>query len=208
VGALQTLRSSSRTWVLWCTSCRWTDAAPAPASATHSSRPAAVQGSHGVHLYRDGQDLATSLEAHLVRAWAAGGTGVVIGTPEHRSALLGRLAARGHLGWLDEGRLVELDAAQTLSGFMRNGSPDPHRFEKTVGSVIRQLAERPPLHAFGEMVDLLWVQGEPAAALELEGLWRALQDEVPFSLLCAYGAAGVDRSGRVRIAAAHDHLVR
>ena len=82
---------------------------------------------------------------------------------------------------------VELDAQDTLGLFTRDGQPDRELFEQTVGAVVRRLAVAGrPLHAYGEMVALLWAQGAVRAALELEALWNGLQREVTFSLLCAY----------------------
>lgn len=187
----------------WCTVCGWSSAA-GPDKDPTPTNPA--RWSHGVRIYEDGLELVLSLEEHLVPAWVSGGTAVVIATPEHRSALLGRLAARGHLRWLDEGRLVELDAAQTLDLFMRDGTPDAELFEETVGALVRKLAQRGPLHAFGEMVDLLWADGNVVGALELERIWGALQNDASFSLLCAYADGNVDYGGRVAIAGVHDHI--
>ncbi len=40
--------------------------------------------------------------------------------------------------------------------------------------------------AYGEMVDLLWRDGKPDAAIRLEELWNDLAGRYEFSLLCAY----------------------
>ena len=42
------------------------------------------------------------------------------------------------------------------------------------------------VRAFGEMVALLWAEGNHAAAIRLEGLWNELQKSHSFSLFCAY----------------------
>ena len=42
------------------------------------------------------------------------------------------------------------------------------------------------MRIYGEMVAVLWDQGNVAAAIELERLWNDLAIRHPFSLLCAY----------------------
>ena len=158
-----------------------------------------------MRLYADDAELVDSLEDFLLRGWSADGAGIVIATPEHRAALRARLEQDGLEGSFRGGRLIELDAASTLQLLMRDGSPDRRLFHESVGSVVREVAAERPLHAFGEMVDVLWAQGNPSGALELERLWAELQDEVPFSLLCSYATERVnDSHSLTAIAREHD----
>lgn len=159
-----------------------------------------------MQLYHQDVELVRSLADYLSEGWAAGGSAVVIATPEHRAALRQELAARRLTASLRNGRFVELDAADTLRLFMRDDSPDPVLFQETVGSLVREHAGAAPLYAFGEMVDLLWVDGSAVAALELEQLWAGLQDRVPFSLLCAYAGAHLDDAGRRVVCDAHHYV--
>jgi hypothetical protein len=159
-----------------------------------------------VHVYDDVADLISSLERHLLAGWSSGGGGIVVARPEHRSLLRERLAVRKVEESLGGGRLVELDAHDTLQLFMRNGSPDRHLFNETIGSLVREVAAEGPLHAFGEMVDVLWAQGNAAGALSLEGLWSELQGDVEFSLLCGYAEANVGANGHAAVSRVHDHI--
>ena len=197
--ALRGSRASSRAWVFWCRFCHWR-------SARHTAAPALRRPrSHEVRLYADDAELVYSLEDFLLRGWSAGGAGIVIATQEHRAALRARLEKDGLEGSLRGGRLIELDAASTLQLFMRDGSPDRGLFHESVGSVVREVAAERPLHCFGEMVDVLWAQGNLSGALELERLWAELQEEVPFSLLCSYATEHVnDSHGLTAIARQHD----
>ena len=160
-----------------------------------------------MQLYRQDAELVRSLANYLSEGWAAGGSAVVIATPAHRAALHEELAVRRLTAARRNGRLVELDAVATLRLFMRNDSPDPILFQETVGSLVRKHAAAGPLYAFGEMVDVLWADGRAVAALELEQLWTGLQDDVPFSLLCAYAADTLDDAGRHVVRSAHSHSV-
>ena len=66
-----------------------------------------------------------------------------------------------------------------------------------------------PLHAYGEMVALLWERGEVAAALELESMWNAVIAGRPVRLLCAYPAgelAAADLGDVARLCGLHDRV--
>jgi hypothetical protein len=216
----------SGSWVIACKHCGWHalrgghrgDHTTVPGARevtggarTHDARTdARTDGgtwSHGVFFYAEDHQLLTVLERYLLAGWDAGGVGLVIATPRHRAALRVRLAARGLLDRLGDGRFVELDAAATLEQFVGpDGVPDPDRFARTVGAFVRDHASDGMLRGFGEMVDVLWAAGNGVGALELERLWSGLQDEVPFSLLCAYAEAHVDDDDRAEIGRAHDHV--
>jgi hypothetical protein len=115
---------------------------------------------------------------------------VVIATEGHRLAFARRL--RELHPEIDDTAGVEivwLDARDTLSGFMVGGMPDRERFESTVGKVFaRIMIARNYLvvRAYGEMVDLLWADGNFDGALALEKLWNELGAKYAFQLLCAY----------------------
>jgi MEDS: MEthanogen/methylotroph, DcmR Sensory domain len=42
------------------------------------------------------------------------------------------------------------------------------------------------VRVFGEMVALLWNEGNARGAVRLEDLWNNLAKKIPFTLLCAY----------------------
>jgi signal transduction histidine kinase len=83
------------------------------------------------------------------------------------------------------GQIQLLDAAETLAAFMVDGEPDWGKFKAVIGPVMER-ANRRPVRAYGEMVDLLWRDGNPGAALQLEELWHRLGTIYPFALLCGY----------------------
>jgi signal transduction histidine kinase/ActR/RegA family two-component response regulator len=74
---------------------------------------------------------------------------------------------------------------------MIDGLAEPGRFAETVGAIIAQAAENGRrVRVFGEMVALLWAEGNDNAALRLEELWNDLHRNHSFSLLCAYPING------------------
>jgi anti-sigma regulatory factor (Ser/Thr protein kinase) len=87
-----------------------------------------------------------------------------------------------------------LDAAETLERLSIAGRPDRGRFNDQIGVAIRDASRHAspaaPVHAYGEMVTLLWDAGQVNAALELEGLWNELGTIARFTLVCAYPVSG------------------
>jgi signal transduction histidine kinase len=148
----------------------------------------AVDG-HAVQFYERESYLLDSLTDYIGSGLSEMHAGIVIATPQHRDALAQRLTARGIdvIGAGAQGRYVALDARETLTTLMVDGWPDPGRFDDAIGTLVAKTLERAPrLRAFGEMVALLWAEGNREAAVRLEELWNDLRTRHPFSLLCAY----------------------
>jgi hypothetical protein len=211
--ALRGVRTDDGTWLISCAHCGWHDLRGAGVErgpgvpGQRGTAPAGGQWSHGVLLYDEDEQLLGTLEAYLLAGWSEGAVGLVIATAEHRRGLRARLIAHGLTALLSEGRFVELDAAETLALFMRDGAPDPELFDRTVGALVREHATDGALRGFGEMVDVLWAEGNAVGALELERLWSALGRRVSFTLLCAYATAHVDPEDRAAVVAAHEHAL-
>ncbi|MDQ3917112.1 MAG: ATP-binding protein, partial [Acidobacteriota bacterium] len=144
---------------------------------------------HFVQFYEADEFLLDSLAGYVGIGLAEGDACIVIATREHRDALDARLRDFG----LDaeearaSGQYVPLDAAETLSRVMAGGSPSPELFKDVVGGLITSAAQGSRrVRAFGEMVALLWAEGNDAAMLRLELLWSELQKTQPFMLFCGY----------------------
>jgi hypothetical protein len=116
----------------------------------------------------------------------------VIATEAHRRAFEFELAAGGTdlLEAAADGGLVLLDAAQTLARLMPNGEIDGTAFRDVIGSVVREAGRRGrPVHAYGEMVALLWDAGNVLGAIRLEELRNELARDHHFALVCGYHTA-------------------
>jgi excisionase family DNA binding protein len=148
---------------------------------------------HFVQFYESDDFLIESIGGFVRAALATGNASVVIATLEHRLALQRRLVTCGVdvAAAIEAGRYVVLDAADTLSKLMLDGAPDRQRFLEIVSTVIAQLAEGGRrVHAFGEMVALLWGGGKRDAAIRLEELWNELGTRHRFALCCGYPISG------------------
>jgi signal transduction histidine kinase/CheY-like chemotaxis protein len=148
---------------------------------------------HFAQFYETDASLLDSLSGFIGIGLEAGDACVVVATETHREGLDDRLQVYG----LDlaaaraSGQYVSLDAAETLSKFTVDGVLQPELFVEFVGDIIRRAAEGGRrVRAFGEMVSLLWAEGDHDAALRLEGFWNELRESHHFSLFCGYPMSG------------------
>ena len=155
-------------------------------------------GQHAVQFYARPDALVSSVTSFVGGGLAAGETAIVLATPEHGSAFAGALGAAGVdvAAVVDEGRYHVLDAAERLPGFALE------TFAAEVGPLVAGLAAEGPLRVYGEMVAVLWDDGQPEEALEVEAFWNAMLSRVPFTLFCAYGG-----DARAAVTATHGVVV-
>lgn len=169
---------------------------------------------HVVQFYDAEVFLLDAVGEFIGSALRAGDVGIVVATAAHRAGLEDRLHRAGvDVAAARAGdRYVALDAAETLSAFLRDGLPDPAGFAEVIGGLIaRAVAGGRRVRVFGEMVALLAGEGNSTATVRLERLWNDLLKVHTFSLFCAYpmdglgGEALADLLGDV--CAEHDHVV-
>jgi PAS domain S-box-containing protein len=167
--------------------------------------------SHSVQFYEDDRFLVETLVSFLRDGFADGRNALVVATALHRAALTAALTAAG-LPLPAGPRLEMLDARTTLDRFMVDGKPDAQRFREVIGPVVSRLvtANGLPPCIFGEMVSLLWRDGNAKAAIQLEELWNDLAHTHAFSLLCAYDLQAFGDAAHAeafaRICATHAHV--
>jgi hypothetical protein len=148
---------------------------------------------HSVHFYEHDSELIDRLRGIVISSLATGNAVLIVASEEHRRQLTHSL----HLNWTnwaaarDQGRFLLVDARETLSRFMVNGHPDRNRFTDSVSALVRDcrytaLSANRGLTVFGEMVAILWEEGNKEGAIELEALWNELLSDRTFHLHCAY----------------------
>lgn len=151
------------------------------------------ESDHFVHFYENESFLVESVSEFIGAALQSEEPAIVIATAAHRDSIDECLEKKGVdiVAARAREQYVTLDAAETLSAFMVNDAPDAERFRNAVGTVISGAARGGKrVRAFGEMVALLWAEGNGAAAIRLEQLWNELGKELRFSLFCAYPMVG------------------
>jgi hypothetical protein len=171
---------------------------------------------HGAQIYADVDELAASVATYFASGFESGEPALIVATPEHRGRFGDRLAAAGwDVARLEqEGLLVVRDAEVLLSQILAGEHPSASAFERVVGGLLDELAERFPdreIRVFGEMVDLLSERGQTEAAVSLEELWNSLAWSRRFSLLCGYGLDVFDRESQVatlpEVCRTHSHVL-
>ncbi|MGE0547162.1 MAG: MEDS domain-containing protein [Kofleriaceae bacterium] len=144
-----------------------------------------------VQFYEDEDILYDNVSRFLAAGLQEDEPAIVIATQGHCEALLTRLAqldvdverARS------TGQLSVIDAREALVQFMVGDSPDWQKFSDYLAGVIhRSLDGRSArrVRAWGEMVDLLWRDGNRQGAVRVEEYWNDLATRYPASILCAY----------------------
>ena len=144
---------------------------------------------HFVQFYETDLFLVNSVSDYIRTGLSAGDGCIVVATSEHRSGLDVRLQAYGVdvAAAKTTGQYLSLDAEETLSRFIVDGSPDMGRFIDVIQPAITRTGKgRRQVRVFGEMVALLWAQGNRTAAIQLEELWNKLHESLAFTLFCAY----------------------
>lgn len=144
---------------------------------------------HYVQFYETDAFLLDSLSAYIHAGLSAGEVCVVVATREHFDSLGERLGVNeiDLTAAIEKGQLISLDAAETLDTLMFEGMPEPERFSRVVGNLVARVTHgNQRVRIFGEMVALLWAQGNSKAALRLEELWNGLHRKYTFQLFCGY----------------------
>jgi len=143
---------------------------------------------HIVQFYDHEEALYSLVSGFLADGLAAGEHVLVVGTEEHRREFAARVRAKNIDYEADH--LLMTDARQLMNTFMVGAAPDAERFhESVIGTIHRHLNGGTKIRIYGEMVDLLWREGNADGALQLEDLWNDAESELRFSLLCAYSLA-------------------
>jgi hypothetical protein len=158
---------------------------------------AACGHDHLVEFYETEESLIATVTEYLVPALRGHEAAIVVATAEHRAAMADGIRSAG----IDleeataDGRYQAHDAAELLSCVMVGGAPDPARFDEVVEQLLEDAGDR-PVRIYGEMVALLWAEGDVTSTIALEDLWNLLLDVHGFSLFCGYPISGFDVQSR------------
>ena len=168
---------------------------------------------HTCQLFDSRDSVAGSVGAFLREGLQAGDNVLAVMWPENSAATMRYLRRRGvnPSAVLASGQLTVLDAASTLAAVRHEGRIDPQLFDDSIGALVRRLATGGRrLRAYGEMVDVLAMEGEFRASLQLEALWNELLASASFDLFCGYSAVNFGHpraADALRLTcAAHAHL--
>lgn len=143
---------------------------------------------HFCQIHHDDKALSDELGRYVSEGIREGRAVVVVATDARERELRASLARTG-LGEDEIARLlVTINSGELLQKFMRSGEPDKVLFFGAVSPILRSAIAtgygQP--RVYGEMVNELWRNGQPAAAIQLEQLWNEILQEYECSLFCGY----------------------
>jgi len=148
---------------------------------------------HIAHFYDQEENFLVTLAGFISEGLEKGEATIVIAAPKHLAGLEDCLTNQGLdlANALIEDRYIALDAEAALASFMRKGWPDDGLVEELVDKLIKRASIKGRrVRAFGEMVALMWANGQKEATVRLEYLWNKFCRSHGFCLLCSYPRAG------------------
>ncbi len=146
---------------------------------------------HIVQLYQDQQFLNRAVCRFAAGAIANGEGVILVPTAAHWEAFKPRLEAEG-VNVKDaqgRGQLTVVDADELLPRFMKDAMPDAPVFLGLAADVIskaRGQARYPKVRWWGEMVNVLWEQGNVAASMSLEDQFDRLAKHHEIAIFCSF----------------------
>ena len=154
---------------------------------------------HLVQFYDTEDELVEAVVPYLAAGLDEGEAVLVMATERHRLAFEQQLAAtgRGIEQAFAAGTYVAVDASAILRYLRPEGGGDPsgEDFDATIGMLVRRhQREGRPLRVYGEVVGMLWDEGDVSGAIALEAMWNELQEQTQFKLFCGHpGPAATQR---------------
>jgi hypothetical protein len=146
---------------------------------------------HIVQLYQDQQFLNRAVCRFAASAIANGEGVILVPTAAHWDAFRPRLEAEGvdTKAAQDAGQLTVVDADELLPNFMRDAMPDAPVFLGLAADVIAKArggGRYPKVRWWGEMVNILWEQGNVAASMDLEDQFDNLAQHHEIAIFCSF----------------------
>src|SRR3954470_7117133 len=170
-----------------------------------------VDSKHVVQFYEQDQFLCEILTEFAREGLEKGEAVIVVATGVHRREVERRLTQRGvHVQGLESsGQLVLLDARRTLDALMVEGTPDAELFVSRLRSLmaVASLDWKRAVRVYGEVVDLLWREGNHGRPIQLEETWNAFAKTTSTRVLCGYSmesfATKADAADLARVCDVH-----
>ncbi|MGH8317711.1 MAG: MEDS domain-containing protein [Steroidobacteraceae bacterium] len=171
---------------------------------------------HIVQLYQDQQFLNRAVCRFAAGAIANGEGVILVPTAAHWEAFRPRLEAEG-VDVKDaqgSGQLTVVDADELLPRFMKDAMPEAPVFLGLAGDVIgkaRGEAQYPRIRWWGEMVNVLWEQGNVTGSMNLEDQFDRLAKHQEIAIFCSFVMDNFDSEVHSRLLPRlgqnHSHLI-
>jgi hypothetical protein len=146
---------------------------------------------HIVQLYQDEKFLSRAVCRFAVSALAHGEGVILVPTSAHWNALRPRLEAEGVNTEAAQkaGQLTVVDADNLLPEFMRGSMPNAPLFMGLAAETVAKArgGDRfTKVRWWGEMVNVLWEQGNVAGSMSLEDQFHQLAREQDIAIFCSF----------------------
>lgn len=146
---------------------------------------------HIVQLYQDADFYGEAISHFAAEGLVRGESIILVATRPNWVNISGRLKSKGFdLPTLfDRGQLTLLDATETLPKFMATGIPDGNIFKPLAQQTIekaRRGGTFPRVRWWGEMVNVLYVDGNGQGSTRLEEYFDQVAHEETISIFCSF----------------------
>lgn len=144
---------------------------------------------HMVLLYKNSELLIRKIAEYVTNGFAKGEPAALVLRTNHIKLFERQLRLQGYDSTVlqSTGRLRLYDARTTMKKLIKNGMPNKEAFSELVDSLFKEFQPYDGnIRIYGEMVAILWSEGNKRAALALENLWNDYAKKRRFDLFCAY----------------------
>jgi hypothetical protein len=171
---------------------------------------------HIVQLYQDQEFLNRAVCRFAAGAISNGEGVILVPTAAHWDAFRPRLEVEGVDVKAAQGRgqLTIVDADELLPRFMRDAMPDAPVFLGLASDVVanaRDVDRYPRVRWWGEMVNILWEQGNVAASMSLEDQFHHLAHHHEIAIFCSFVMDNFNSEVHTRmlprLSQNHSHLI-
>jgi hypothetical protein len=146
---------------------------------------------HIVQLYQDADFYGEAISHFTAEGLARGESIILVATQPNWKNISARLRAKGFDAeqLLRDGQLTLLDADRTLPAFMVGNLPDGDIFKPLARQTIakaRAGGKFPRVRWWGEMVNVLYVEGNARGSHRLEELFDEVAHEERIAIFCSF----------------------
>jgi len=166
-------------------------ALPRPTSSWRKLLADPGENGHIVQLYQDDDFYGEAISHFTAEGLARGESIILVATKPHWKNISGRLLGKGFDvdGLFRQGQLTLLDADDTLPKFMAGNLPDGSIFKPLARETIaraRAGGKYPRVRWWGEMVNCLYVDGNPRGSTRLEEFFDEVAHEENIAIFCSF----------------------
>jgi hypothetical protein len=146
---------------------------------------------HIVQLYQDGDFYSEAISHFAAEGLVRGESIILVATHDNWLRISPRLQSKGFdiSDLCDRGQLTLLDANATLPKFMAGGMPDGRIFKPLARETIQKArcgGQYPAVRWWGEMVNVLYVEGNGKASNRLEEFFDEVAHEETIAIFCSF----------------------